>query len=150
MINKLFPKNVNKNYYGLFIAKWMFLVITILTISRSLAHLFLPDGGAQSIATIPLESYSVNASKVIIGMFAQWGLSQLMVGVLFIIVIWRYQSLIPLMWLFVFFEYGGRLLLGIYKPFETSGTAPGAIGNIIFPFLALIMLILSLKERKES
>jgi len=150
MINKLFPKNVNKNYYGLYIAKWMFLVITILTISRSLAHLFLPDGGAQSIATIPLESYSVNASKVIIGMFAQWGLSQLMVGVLFIIVIWRYQSLIPLMWLFVFFEYGGRLLLGIYKPFETSGTAPGAIGNIIFPFLALIMLILSLKERKES
>ena len=150
MINKLFPKNVNKNYYGLYIAKWMFLVITILTISRSLAHLFLPDGGAQSIATIPLESYSVNASKVIIGMFAQWGLSQLMVGVLFIIVIWRYQSLIPLMWLFVFFEYGGRLLLGIYKPFETSGTAPGAIGNFIFPFLALIMLILSMKERKES
>lgn len=150
MINKLFPKNVNKNYDGLYIAKWMFLVITILTISRSLAHLFLPDGGAQSIATIPLTSYSANASKVIIGMFAQWGLSQLMVGFLFVIVICRYKSLIPLMWLFVLFEYGGRLLLGIYKPYETSGTAPGAIGNIIFPFLALIMLILSLKERNES
>jgi hypothetical protein len=54
------------------------------------------------------------------------------------------------MWLFVLFEYGGRLLLGIYKPFETSRTAPGAIGNMIFSFLALIMLILSLKERNES
>jgi hypothetical protein len=150
MINKLFPKNFNNEYDGLLIAKWVFLIITLLTIGRSLAHLFLPDGGAQSIATIPLESYSANASKVIIGMFAQWGLSQLMVGFIFGIVIWLYQLLIPLMWLFVLFEYGGRLLLGIYKPFETSGTAPGAIGNIIFPFFALIMLILSLKERNES
>lgn len=150
MSDKLFPRKINNQYDGLLIAKWLFFVITLLTIVRSLVHIFLPDGGAQSIATIPLNTFSTASSKVIIGMFAQWGLSQLMVGFLYLIVIWRYQSLIPLMWVFVLFEYVGRFLLGAFKPFETSGTAPGSIGNMIIPFLALFMLMLSLKERKKN
>jgi hypothetical protein len=149
MIKQLFPEKIDNHYDGFSIAKWFFFIITIITLGRSLAHLFLPDGGAQSIATIPLNMFFVNASTVIIGMFAQWGLTQLMFGILYVIVIWRYQSLIPLMWFFLLFEYSGRLLLGVYKPFETSGTAPGAIGNIIIPLLSLIMLILSLNKKKD-
>ena len=124
--------------------------MTVLTVARSLAHIFLPDGGAESIATIPLDSYSSGAAAVVIGMFAQWGLTQLMFGLLYVIVLWRYQSLIALMWLFVLVEWTGRLLLGLYKPFETVDTAPGVIGNLIFPLLALIMLALALKERKND
>jgi hypothetical protein len=123
--------------------------MTVLTIARSLAHMFLPDGGAQSIATIPLSEFSSAASAVVVGMFAQWGLTQLMFGLLYVIVLWRYQSLIPLMWLFILFEYGGRLLLGFYKPFATVGQVPGGIGNIVFPVLALIMLMLSLYEARR-
>ena len=149
MFEKLFPKTIDNQYRGMSIAKWVFVAMTVLTIARSLAHIFLPDGGAQSIATIPLDDYTSNGARVIIGMFAQWGLTQLMVGLLYVIVLWRYQSLIPLMWLFILFEWAGRLLSGIYKPFETVGTAPGAIGNLIFPVLALVMLVLALKERKD-
>jgi hypothetical protein len=149
MLEKLFQKTVDNNYRGLSIARWVFVAMTVLTISRSLAHIFLPDGGAQSIATIPLDAFSSDASAVVIGMFAQWGLTQLMFGLLYVIVLWRYQSLIPLMWLFVALEWTGRLLVGFAKPFETVGTAPGAIGNYILIPLALIMLALSLKERKS-
>jgi hypothetical protein len=150
MLEKLFPKTVDNRYRGLPIAKWAFVAMTILTIVRSLAHIFLPDGGAQSIATIPLDAFSSDASTVIIGMFAQWGLTQLMFGLLYVLVLWRYQSLIPLMWLFIAFEWSGRLLLGFVKPFETVDTAPGAIGNLIFPILALVMLVLALKERRHG
>ena len=149
MNNKLFPKDLTNNYQGKPIAKWVFIAMTILTIGRSLAHIFLPDGGAQSIATIPLDSFTENGSTVIIGMFAQWGLTQLMFGLLYVLVIWRYQSLIPLMWLFVVFEWTGRLLVGSAKPFETAGTAPGAIGNLVIPLLALIMFAFALKERRN-
>jgi hypothetical protein len=109
--------------------------------------MFLPDGGAQSIATIPLDAYSTGASAVVIGMFAQWGLTQLMFGLLYVLVLWRCRSLIPLMWLFVLFEWTGRLLLGFVKPFETAGTAPGAIGNMVIPLIASIMFVLSLRDR---
>jgi len=150
VFENLFPKTVTNNYRGAPIAKWVFVAMTVLTIGRSLAHVFLPDGGAQSIATIPLDAFSPKASDVIIGMFAQWGLTQLMFGLVYVLVIWRYQSLIPLMWVFILLEWSGRLLLGFYKPFETVGQAPGGIGNMIFPVLAVIMLALLLKEQKEQ
>lgn len=149
MLEKLFPKNIDNQYRGMSIAKWLFVAMTILTVGRSLAHMFLPDGGAQSIATIPMNAFSPEASTVIIGMFAQWGLTQLMFGMLYVLVIWRYQSLIPLMWSFILVEWIGRLLIGFYKPFETVGTAPGSIGNLIFPIVALVMLVLSLREPKK-
>lgn len=150
MFDKLFPKTIDNQYRGMSTAKWVFVVMTLLTVGRSLAHMFLPDGGAQSIATIPLGEFTSNGAMVIIGMFAQWGLTQLMFGLLYGIVLWRYQSLIPLMWLFIEFEWLGRLLLGFYKPFETVGQAPGATGNMIFPVLALVMLVLSLREAAPS
>jgi hypothetical protein len=69
-----------------------------------------------------------------------------MFGVLYGLVLWRYQAWIPLMWVFIVFEYSGRLLLTLYKPFETTGQAPGRIGNYIFIPLVLLMLSLSLRN----
>ena len=55
------------------------------------------------------------------------------------------------MWLFIFTEWVGRYLLeSFYKPIETVGTAPGAVGNIIFPIVSLVMLILALKRPKTK
>ena len=149
MLKKLLPNPVDNHYRGHPIAKWTFIAMTVLTVGRSLAHMFLPDGGAQSIATIPLVTYSVEASQVVIGMFAQWGLTQLMFGLMYVLVLGRYRSMSPLMWLFILFEWTGRLLIGSYKPFETAGTAPGSIGNMVFPVLALVMLILSLSSKNR-
>jgi hypothetical protein len=150
MLGRLLPKAVNNECRGARIAKWVLVALTVMTVGRSLAHLFLPDGGAQSIATIPLSDFASDASAVVIGMFAQWGLTQLMFGLLYVVVLLRYQSLIPLMWLFVLIEYGGRLLLTLYKPFETARQAPGVTGNYILLPLALIMLLLSLREARDK
>ena len=114
MFNKLFPITISNQYSGYPIARWVFLGMTVMTIGRSLAHILLPDGGAQSIATIPLDGFTPGGAEVIVGMFAQWGLTQLMFGLLYVLVLWRYQSFIPLMWLFILFEWTGRLLLGLF------------------------------------
>jgi len=150
MFNRIFPKPISNDYQGKAAAKWVFAAMTVLTVGRSLAHIVLPDGGAQSIATIPLDAFTARGASVVIGMFAQWGLTQLMFGLLYGLILWRYQSLIPLMWVFITFEWTGRLLLGFIKPFETVGQAPGGIGNLVFPVLAVIMLVLSLKETQNT
>jgi hypothetical protein len=150
VFDRILPKQASNDYQGRAIAKWVFAAMTVLTIGRSLAHILLADGGAQSIATIPLDAFSSEASAVVIGMFAQWGLTQLMFGLMYVLVLWRYPSLIPLMWLFILFEWTGRLLLGFVKPLETVGTAPGAIGNLVIPLLAFIMLALSLIPKNRT
>ncbi|MGI9532993.1 hypothetical protein [Lutimonas sp.] len=147
---KVLPKEINNNYRGRKIALYFFYLFTIITIVRSLIHMFAPDGGAQSIATIPLDTFSIEGASVVILIFSLWGLSQLIMGIFYAIVSWRYKSLIPLMYLFIFVEYVLRLVLGILKPIETIGTAPGAIINYIFPPLAIILFLLSINFRKPS
>jgi hypothetical protein len=149
-VDKLFPQPVTNRYGGAPIAKWVLILLTVITVGRSLAHIFLPDGGAQSIATIPLDRFTANGEATVIHIFALWGLSQLLFGLLYVVVLWRYQALIPLMYLFILVEYTGRLLLALAKPIDTEGTAPGAIGNYVLIPLALLMLVLSLREKKNG
>ncbi len=149
MMDRLFPQPVTNEYQGQAVAKGVFALLTILTIARSLAHILLPDGGAQSIATIPLDAFTANGAATAVHLFALWGLSQLLFGLFYLIVLWRYQSLIPLMYLFIISEYTVRLLLTVAKPLETQGTAPGAIGNYVIIPLALFMLALSIMPRRS-
>ena len=143
MLEKLFPHNPTL-YKGQALAKWMFILLTAVTLFRSLEHVFAADGGAQTIATIPLDTYPANAAAAVILIFSLWGLSQLLIGLIYIVVLWRYPGFIPFMYLLLIVEYGMRIYLGMVKPIETAGTAPGGVANyIILPFAA-VMLALAL------
>jgi hypothetical protein len=144
------PKKINNTYQGRKIALYLFYLFTIMTVVRSLIHVFAPDGGAQTIATIPLDSFSNEGASAVILIFSLWGLSQLIMGMFYVIVCLRYKSLIPLMYLFILFEYLMRLILGVLKPIETTGTAPGAIINFIFPPLVIILFLLSLNKSQSK
>lgn len=147
MIEKLLPQQVSNEYRGHVLAKWVFAALTLITLGRSLIHMFAEDGGAQSIASIPLDTFSDGAAMTVITIFGIWGLSQLLIGLLYAIVIWRYQSLIPLMYVFFSFEYFMRLIGFLYTPgLEKLDTAPGEVANLIFLPLGLVMLWLSLRE----
>lgn len=146
----LFPKTVTNEFKGVRLAIFVFALLTAVIIVRSCIHIFAPDGGAQSIATIPLDTYSDVAAGNFISLFALWGQSQLLLGIVFLIVLVRYRSLIPLCFLLTIFEWGGRLLIGMHKPMETVETAPGAAANLPIAGMALVMLVLSLIERKRA
>ena len=145
----LFPNRINNEYNGKKTPLYFFYLVTAFTVTRSIIHIFLPDGGAQSIASIPMHLYSKNASDAIVHLFAEWGLSQLLLGILYIIVVIKYKSLIPLMYAFLVIEYSARLFLGFYKPLELEGYAPGGIGNYFLVPLFIGMFILSIKSDRQ-
>jgi hypothetical protein len=143
----IFPKQVDNNFKGYKIAVAIFLLVTIFTIVRSCIHIFAPDGGAGSIAGIDV--FGVGGSNVV-SMFAFWGLSQLLMGIVYVVVYFRYKSLIPFMYLLVLVEYLGRIGIGLVKPLEVSHTPPKAIGDYVLVPLAIIMLLLPLKRPKKK
>ena len=120
-----------------------------MTIIRSCIHVFKDDGGAQSIATIPLDTFSNGGAEAVVFIFAYWGLSQLMFGLLQGIVALKYRSLIPLMYLFLLFEYVARLGISLFKSIEATGQAPGGVINYVFPFLFIIMFFLSTRASNK-
>jgi len=150
MFNKILPDTIDNTYKGNKIVLWFFYLITAVTVVRSCIHIFKYDGGAQSIATIPLDTFTEGGAAVVILIFAYWGLSQLMFGIIQVIVALKYKSLIPLMYLMLVIEWAGRFVISLFKTIETTGQAPGGIGNIVLPIVCFIMFFLSINKRKMA
>lgn len=147
VLEKILPEQIKNEFPGHKFSAYAFLIITIITVARSLAHMFLPDGGAESIATIDL---SVGGADIIVSIFAQWGLSQLLMAGFYLVVYFRYKNLIPLMYIIIIAEYVGRIGMGLLKPLETMGTAPGGIGSLLVIPLAIILFIFSIREPNQE
>lgn len=147
VLDRLLPPRIDNDYRGHPLALWLFFPITLVTLLRSGIHVFAPDGGAQSIATIPLDAMTQSSAAAVILIFALWGLSQLLLGFVYVAVLWRYRALLSLMYALLIFEYAGRIALGFWKPMQTLERPPGAMGSLIFLALGVTMLGLSLRRR---
>jgi len=148
LLKKLLPEKAENVYEGYKITEITFLIITIVTIIRSLIHLIAPDGGAESIATINL---NVEGGNIIVSIFALWGVSQFLMSIVFLVVFFRYKNLIPFIYILIIIEYIMRIGVGLLKPFETVGIAPGVVGNYIMVPLAVILFFLSIpKPHKKN
>jgi hypothetical protein len=149
-MNALLPKTLAPNvsrvlpqdptsYFGAMIAFWLTALYLVVITVRSCIHLFSADGGAQSIATIDTK---VAGGDNIIGVFGQWGATQLLLAMLLWVLLLRYRGLLPLVILVLLVEPFFRALSGHLKPLETMGTAPGAALNwYAVPILAVVLYL---------
>ncbi len=145
----LFPKKLRLQSLYVRLSFALITIFTLVGVVRSLLHIFLPDGGAQLIATIPLDSFSEEAKAVVIGMFALWGLSQLLSSLVYVYILMKRKEWLPFAWFLLLIEYASRWLVGQFKPFETVQTAPGAIGNYVFMLLSVVMLVWYIVDYKK-
>jgi hypothetical protein len=88
----LLPANP-ATYDGPRLATWLAMAYLVFITVRSMIHLFLPDGGAQSIATIDVH---VAGGSNIVAMFGQWGAIQLLLAGLLWVLLLRWRGLTPL------------------------------------------------------
>lgn len=153
-MKKLLPGQADNNYNFNRIIIYVFALLAAVTVGRSLIHVFAPDGGANSIASMIIFSGTPDPNAVVYNIFALWGLSQLLMGFVYVIVLIKYKNLIPLMYVFILIEYVMRMVIGIViKPLGElyfSRTVPGAVGNYILIPLALLMIIWALTSQKKG
>ncbi len=93
MLKRLLPPGTNDRYRGSIISGYFLTLFSILTIVPGCIHEFAPDGGASTIAGLDLHQNG----RVIIGLFAWAGATQIAFGLAMLIVSLRYRSLVPLM-----------------------------------------------------
>jgi hypothetical protein len=142
----LLPARADNIIRGSKLPFYALIVIAIVGTVRSLIHIFSPDGGAGSIAGMDL---SADGAGGVIFAFALWGSAQLVYALFQWLVIFRYRSLVPLMWAVQAIEIVLRMLVGHLKPVTFAHTPPGQIGNYIILPLAVLMLALSLWSAGE-
>ena len=133
----IFPA-VGSEYQGTAVSFWFLVVMAALTTARSLAHMFLPDGGAEVIAGLPLSGAAID--DIIIGIFGQWGLEQLLLASVSWVVILRYRFLVPFALLLQLLDLVGRFCMAQWKPVWPFDTPPCEIGHYMFiPFVAIAL-----------
>jgi hypothetical protein len=137
----LLPARIDNTIRGSKVPFYVFALYAIVSLVRSCIHLLAPDGGAGSIAGMDL---AVAGADGIIFAFALWGSSQLILAIMQLLVVFRYRSFVPFMYLMLMLEVLLRELVGKTKPVTFAHTPPGAIGNQPILWLAALMLGLSL------
>ena len=144
-MKKLIPETIeNKIPSNKFVYYFTWLLVAF-NFFRSLEHIFNEDGGAQSIAGIPLDFYIPEASNNIISIFAQWGFSQLVLACILLLIVLKIRELIPLMLLIIALENIFRAGIGFYKSLIISADPPGALSPLI-GLVTLIFFFISIRE----
>ena len=139
---QMFPE-----YQGTKFSLVFLVVITTVTTLRSLAHVFLPDGGSNSIAGLDV---SVEGGNNLIALFAQWGYTQLLLSVMMWAVLAFARSLVPFALMVQALDWGGRILVGMMKPVEVAAAPPGEIGSyVLFP-LCLVAVWFALPKKNRT
>jgi hypothetical protein len=147
IFQRLFPKQADNTLTCGRLPWIVLLLLTLVSLFRSLVHMFSPDGGAGSVAGMDLGG---TGGEGIVFSFGLWGSSQLVLAIIQLLVVFQYSSLVPLMYLLLILEVLFRMLIGVIKPVEFAATPPGAIGNWVVLGLSAVMLgwcMLKIPER---
>ena len=118
---------------------FLILLLTVETV-RSVLHMLLADGGANSIAGI--DTSGTNGSNLI-AIFGQWGTTQLVFAVLCWILFIYDDRFMTLIFGIIALEYVLRIVEGWIKPLQSSKTPPGAILAYVIVPLSIIFMIWS-------
>ena len=145
-IKKVFPKNPSR-YEGFRIIRLIAVLYMFVMVVRSCIHLFAPDGGAQSIASIDT---SVEGGDNIIAIFHQWGAIQLILAILLLVLFFGYPGLTPLILLTLSLDPVLRFVAGQQMSLTTTGTPPGEALNGVAFYLLLVLFLGSLWNKKPN
>jgi hypothetical protein len=147
MFDKLLPQSVDNTYRGYKVALWLFGLIVGVTIIQGVFVIFNGYSTIMNADGIPLDTYPPAAAQTIVALWAQRGLSRLMISLLGVLVLVRYRSAISFMFVLLLLNYLVGQLIFQFVPVVRRGTPPGPIVNMIMFALMIIGLALSLRSR---
>lgn len=142
MIATLFPRVADNTYPGRKLGLWLF-ALTPLKVAMGLNIIFNAPSVAQLADGIPVQAFDSSSRSAFLFMFAAWGLCQLVIGLVSLVVLLRYRSLVPLAFAMLLIEQVGRKLLHLQWPIERIGTSPGSSINAVLLGILVCGLVLS-------
>ena len=158
MLSRIFPKQADNAYRGHWLALVLFALVSGLKGTQGVVSVADTRGVVSGADGIPLDTYGAAAGDTVVALTALLGFNLMLVAVLSFIVLVRYRTLIPLMfvlWLIVYF--GSRAILFV-NPIERAAASPTAFAgqpigfwvNMAILAMTVIGLLLALRQRPSD
>jgi len=151
MLRLLFPPRFDNVFSGQRIALWILAPVLLFRTMIGINSMAVPRQVATKADSIPSDSFGPTAAASIIQMFAHLGLFYLTVSALGWLALFRYRSMVPLIYLLIVVEQvGNKLLQLLYAHPMPGSVTTGAL--IVRGILALAVtgLVLSLIKRRGA
>ena len=149
MLDKLLPRSLDNTYRGHRLAIWLLLPVLVVKTGIALGTIFNGRRAAQSADGIPLDTFGAGAADAVVGLFAIWGLAQLVICLFGVLALTRYRAMIPLMFTLLLAEHLARKAILLVMPLPRTGAPPGLFINLALLGLMAAGLALSFLGRRE-
>lgn len=115
MFSRLFPKQFDNNYRGRWLAIWLFAPIMLLRAAQNVIVISSPRTTLITADAIPLDIFGAAGAEAVIAFAVVLSLFGLLIPLQSIVVLIRYRSMIPFMYLcFLFLSIGSRALWALH------------------------------------
>ena len=98
---------------------------------------------------IPLDTYTSAGAQTVVAIWAVASLNRLLIGLLCVLVLVRYRSLIASMFALLAVQDLGRAVILHFIPIVRAGTPPASFANSMLFALTIVGLSLSVWEAKQ-
>lgn len=144
VLARLFPPLGETYYRGARAALWLLGLLVAIKLAMSVNSIFNTAAVAGGVDGIPLASYGPDGERMVLMFFAFWELGHLMIALTALLALLRYRPFVPLAYLVLLSEHGGRWLIAqSYATQRAAGSIPFYI-NLSLLCLLTLGLILSL------
>ena len=150
MLNRLLPQPADNAYRGHPIALWLFGLVVAAKLIIAVSTIFRGSTVAQTADGIPLDTFAPDAAQTVVSLFGLLGVLTFTLCVLCVVVLVRYRTLVPFMFVLLLFEYAARKLFLQAMPIPRTGAGPGLLINLVLVGLMLVGLTLSLMRRSPG
>lgn len=149
MFSRMFPRQFDNNYRGHRLALWLLVPVVLVKFAMGLnvsdlnpwiSNVFV----LETADRIPLGSYSADAAKTVVFLFASWGLALLILSTIGLVALIRYRAMIPLIYLALTAEQAGRMLLHLAHPVVKAATGEGVSGGALINYGLTAALVIGL------
>ena len=144
MLNRFIPRQVDNTYRGYKLALWLFALVVVMKMAMSVNAIFNGHMVASSADGIPLDTFTAAGAQAVVSLFAAWGLGQLILCLICIVVLVRYRALVSFLFVVLLLEHLCRRLIFVVMPIVRTGTPPGVFVNLALVTLMVVGLTLSL------
>jgi hypothetical protein len=149
MLNMLFPREIDSTYRGHKLAPWFLLIVVFMRIVQSLGVFFGGRFVVSSADGIPLDTYTAAGAQTVMALFALVSLDRLLIGLICVLVLLRYRSVISFFLMLLLLQDLGKRLVLVVFPITRVGTPPGLAVNLVLLALTMVGLVLSLWKHDD-
>jgi hypothetical protein len=140
MLNRLFPATIDNTYRGHSLGLWLLALVLLVKVAQIVAVMVDGPGIVASADGIPLDTFSAGGARTAVAAFVGMAISRLLICLLCALVLWRYRSAVPLIFLLLALHDVAREL--VLRPVRTE-TPIGLIVNIALVMLTVAGIALS-------